>query len=51
LRESVDPFLILFSAFTKITPDVALFPFRKSGIVNLIPMPITIKKQITFSIK
>jgi ribosomal protein S7 len=35
----------------KITPDVILFPYRRAGIVNMVPMPITIKKQITFAVK
>ena len=51
LRENIDPLLVFFVALLKITPDVILFPFRRSGAVNMVPMPITIKKQITFATK
>jgi ribosomal protein S7 len=51
IREDADPLLIFFAALLKITPDVILFPYRRSGVVNMVPMPITIKKQITFATK
>jgi ribosomal protein S7 len=51
LREESDPSLVLFVALLKITPEVILFPQRRAGVVHMVPMPITIKKQITYSIK
>jgi len=35
----------------KITPDVLLFPYKLSGMVNQVALPIGIKKQIIFAIK
>jgi len=50
-NEQIDPLLIFFLAISNITPEVLLFPFKSSGLVNEVAMPITIRKQIIFATK
>lgn len=50
-NESIDPLLIFFVAITNITPEVLLFPLKLGGVTSEVAMPITIRKQIIFSIK
>jgi len=35
----------------KITPDVLLFPFRRGVDIFMVGLPISIRKQITYSTK
>jgi hypothetical protein len=51
LKEEIDPFLIFFAAMLKITPDVLLFPFRRGVDIFMVGLPISIRKQITYSTK
>jgi small subunit ribosomal protein S7 len=50
-NEGIDPLFIFFVAITNIAPEVLLFPLKKAGIINQVPMPISNKKQIIFSTK
>lgn len=51
LREAYDPYLLIFIALLKISPNVILFPIKKSGVVQGAPFPISRRKQITFALK
>lgn len=35
----------------KITPEVLLFPIKQGGRVQLVPLPISERKQYTFAVK
>lgn len=35
----------------KITPEVLLFPIKRGGGIQLVPLPITERKQYTFGVK
>jgi len=38
-------------ALFSLTPTVRLFPFKKSGLVHGVPVPISFNKRISFSVK
>lgn len=50
LRENIDPFWIFLIALMKITPEVLLFPKKRGGGVQLVPLAITERKQYTFAV-
>ena len=50
-REEMDPFIIFIVALFKITPELLLFPKKKAGEITNIPLPIVLRKQITFANK
>jgi ribosomal protein S7 len=50
-RECFDPALIFLVALIKVTPVVILRPYKVSGVVYGVPLPITYKKQFTFACK
>lgn len=50
-KEDYDPSLVFLVALIKITPVVILRPFKTSGVVHGVPLPITYKKQFTFACK
>lgn len=51
IRENVDPFWIFLISLMKITPEVLLFPIKRGGGVQLVPLPINERKQYTFAVK
>jgi len=51
LKEKIDPLLTFFLIINKIIPEILLFPLNIAGIINEVALMITIKKQITFTIK
>lgn len=51
VRELVDPFWVFLVAVMKISPEVLLFPKKRGGGLQWIPLPISLKKQYTFTIK
>jgi len=51
IREGVEPFWVFLVALMKISPEVLLFPKKRGGGLQWLPLPISEKKQYTFSIK
>ena len=51
LREHFDPFYVFLVALFNLTPNVKLFPFKRSGLVHGVPVPISFNKRISFSVK
>jgi ribosomal protein S7 len=51
LRERFDPSLVFYVAMLKITPNVVLFPVKRSGVMEAAPFPIGSRKQVTFAVK
>jgi ribosomal protein S7 len=50
-REAVDPFWIFLIGLMKITPEVLLIPRKIGGKIQGVPLPISERKQYTFSVK
>jgi ribosomal protein S7 len=50
-RELIDPFWVFLISLMKITPDLLLFPLKLGGVLQGVPLPISERKQYTFSIK
>jgi ribosomal protein S7 len=50
-NNDLEPFFIFFICMLKISPVLLLFPFKLTSIAQQVAMPISFKKQITFSIK
>lgn len=44
--EKIDPMFIFFAAFLKLSPKLLLQPMKFGGQTKMIPIPITLKKQI-----
>jgi len=51
MHENVEPFWIFIIALMKITPEVLLFPKKRGGGIQLVPLPINESKQYTFGVK
>jgi len=49
--ELIDPTLIFLIAILKITPKIFLQPIKLGGHLKTVPIPITLQKQIMFSMK
>lgn len=43
-------FWVFLIALMKITPEVLLFPKKRGGGVQLVPLPISERKQYTFGV-
>lgn len=50
-RERFDPSIVFFIAMLKITPNIMLFPVKRSGVLEAAPFPISRRKQISFAVK
>jgi len=50
-RECIEPFWLFLIGFMKIMPDILLFPRKLGGRIQGIPLPISERKQYTFTIK
>lgn len=50
-KEFLDPYLVFLVAMIKITPFVLLRIKRLGGMRHGVPMPISLKKRIVFSVK
>jgi ribosomal protein S7 len=51
IHEGLEPFWIFLVALMKVTPEVLLFPKKRGGGLQWIPLPISERKQYTFAIK
>lgn len=51
MHEGIEPFWIFLVALMKIAPEVLLFPKKRGGGLQWVPLPISEKKQYTFAIK
>jgi ribosomal protein S7 len=51
LREHFDPFYVFLVAFFSLTPNIRLFPFKRSGLVHGVPVSISFNKKISFAVK
>lgn len=51
LEESFDPFFIFLVSMMKLSPEFTLSALKLSGIIYWLPIPITLKKKITLSVK
>lgn len=43
--------MIFLISMIKVSPSVWLVPLKRSGIIQGIPFPITIRKRVTFAVK
>jgi len=50
-RELIEPFWLFLIGFMKLMPDILLFPRKLGGRIQGIPLPISERKQYTFTIK
>lgn len=51
IRECIEPFWSFLIALLNIAPDVLLFPKKRGGGLQWIPLPVSPKKQYTFAVK
>jgi len=51
MKENIDPNLVFLISMLKATPIIFLLPVRLGSFTQGVPMPISEKKQVTFTIK
>jgi len=51
LKENVDPYLGIYIALLKITPDILVYPLKLGGAVQRVPLYISERKQYTYAVK
>lgn len=49
--EKRDPFIIFLVSMMKISPDIAFLPIKLGGATYGVPMPISERQRIVFSVK
>lgn len=51
LKEVFDPYVVFLVSMMKVTPDIVFLSVKLGGASYGVPMPITQKKRIVFSVK
>jgi ribosomal protein S7 len=49
--EQLDPTFIFFAAFLRLSPKFLLQPMKFGGQTKMVPIPITLNKQIVFVLR